>query len=97
MPVNMKVAQEFEIAIKKWTGSDVIGSEVTWSPVDAILNLQQAADLQTTALSCGIAGFHFLHGLLEVVNEGSVIRSELITLEAPTYYGMMAVVFHMGK
>ena len=93
MPVDMKAAKYFETTIRKWIMLSN-SSNSTWDGENAMEHLQEAAEIHIKALSCGIAGFHLLHWLMDSFSKkGHVIRSTITALEAPTYYGMMAAVF----
>ena len=64
-----------------------------WDVVLARKWLDFASGLQTVARSCGIGGFVVLHGLLSKYSEKNSTHSQVFGRFAPTYYGMMAVVF----
>lgn len=62
-----------------------------WDAMIALDWLDHAVKLQPEALSCGIGGFIVVHGILS--QSESKIFSQVFGRFAPTYYGMIALVF----
>ncbi|XP_028415640.1 uncharacterized protein LOC114539004 [Dendronephthya gigantea] len=93
----------FDRAIEGWAisgDSNLIGSDaqlpscdkaVLWDVSLAKAWLDQTIELQPQAKSCGIGGFIVLHGLLSQCDQK--IYSKVFGRFAPTYYGMIAIVF----
>lgn len=52
---------------------------------------------QAGAKSCGYTGLVMLHGALQALGGRDVWQPELLSLNAPTYYGMGVGVFNPGK
>ena len=106
MPKSDKAAV-FDRAIEGWANSsnvDLIGSDTklpsydkakAWDITLAAAWLDHAIELQPEALSCGIGGFIVLHGILSQYDKK--IDSQVFGRFAPTYYGMIAVVFSCSK
>ena len=62
-----------------------------WDKKMAPAWLDQAIELQPEALSCGIGGFIVLHAILS--DSDKEIHSQVFGRFAPTYYGMISVIF----
>ena len=102
MPKSCK-AVVFDRAIEGWAtscGLNLIDSQEPlpsceeariWDITLAPAWLDQAIELQSEALSCGIGGFIVLHGILSQCDRK--IHSQVFGRFAPTYYGMIAVAF----
>ena len=59
--------------------------------------LQKVIEDDPVAKSCGRKGFQILHGVLEKqIDDGGSVTSHFFTRHAPTYYGMMTVVFEVN-
>ena len=60
--------------------------------------LQKVIEDDPVARSCGRKGFQILHGVLEKELEtGGSVASHFLARCAPTYYGMMTVVFDINR
>lgn len=104
MPKSDK-AVVFDRAIEGWASSSdlgLIGSNTQlpsydkariWDVTLAPAWLDRAIELQPEAISCGICGFVVLHGILSQCDKK--IHSQVLGRFAPTYYGMIAVVFSL--
>ena len=69
-----------------------------WIATECFPWLQRVIELDPIAKSCGRKGFQILHGVLEKeIEVGGSVTSHFLARCAPTYYGMMTVVFHVSK
>ena len=60
--------------------------------------LQKVIKDDPVARSCGRKGFQILHGVLEQeIDNGGSVTSHFLARCAPTYYGMMTVVFNIDR
>ena len=70
----------------------------SWVAGECSAWLQQVIENDPIAKSCGRRGFQILHGVLEKETEmGCSVESHFLARCAPTYYGMMTVVFDINK
>ena len=70
----------------------------SWVAGECSAWLQQVIENDPIAKSCGRRGFQILHGVLEKETEmGRSVESHFLARCAPTYYGMMTVVFDINK
>ena len=105
MPKSDK-AMVFDRAIEDWASSSdpallELDTQLSsddcpmWDITVAQQWLNQAVTLQPEALSCGIGGFVVLHGILSHCRKR--IHSQVLGRFAPTYYGMIAIVFYVSQ
>lgn len=79
-------------------GSSIFEDTHPWSARVCFAWLQRVIEHDPVAKSCGRKGFQILQGVLEKENEtGGTVTSHFLARCAPTYYGMMTVVFDINK
>lgn len=103
------IAEQFDWTCEMWargvpcSGETIMGSggfkeTNPWIASDCFLWLQRAAQGDPVARSCGQKGFQILHGVLEKeIETGGDVTSHFLARCAPTYYGMMTVVFDVHR
>ena len=81
-----------------FTLSGDLGETRPWIPSECYPWLQRVAKDDPVAKSCGRKGFQILHGVLEKeIEAGGSVTSHFLARCAPTYYGMMTVVFDIAR
>ena len=77
-------AAPFDAAVARWAGNPM---------ANATALLDEAAQLEKQAMSCGFTSLVFLHGALAAAGNWSRWSPRLLANFAPTYYGMLVAVF----
>ena len=79
-----EAAAPFDAAVGRWAGNPMANASAL---------LDEAAQLEKQAMSCGFTSLVFLHGALAAAGNWSRWSPRVLANFAPTYYGMLVSVF----